>query len=255
MKSISFMFFALLLVSNVLTGLSEKGHSGKSSEYFLTLTHNSPVAPQETLSVASQKGSICPNASVILPCHCSSDSDGLLYLDCSDIINNQELEAVFFNPFPDEEFYQFKIYQNYYFTELSANIFRNVTFEDIEIIYSNISFVSEHALRKSENRLSIIYIGYGDLTQDTFPFDKLNRFPKLTMFSLANQPRLTAIPPVTSVSLTNINFFGSSVSTISPGQCIKESKIVTSRYYNNAVKLFTAVFLMYFLSSNFKYFR
>ena len=160
----------------------------------------------------------CPNASAIAPCVCSTDLEGRLYLDCSRITSNQELEGVFLNFFPVKEFHEFKIVSNDFITELGDDVFQDVSFEHIYIQYTNINSVSQSALTSSETRLDWVLISYGNLTQDTFPLDSLWKYTNMTTLFLEHQAGITSVPLMTSDTLPEISFYGCSISTITPGE-------------------------------------
>ena len=83
----------------------------------------------------------CPGAADIAPCVCTVDGSNL-YMDCSAISSNEELNAVFLNDFPVPAFYEFRIDDNPFLTQLQFYCFGNVTFQRIILQYTNINYVS-----------------------------------------------------------------------------------------------------------------
>ena len=158
----------------------------------------------------------CPEAADIAPCICYIDGSNRLNMDCSNITSNEELNSVFLGDIPSTEFYRFKIYDNTFITQLQGSCFGNVTFERIEIVNTNINYVSPHALNKSASTLSCIHIHGGTLTHSAFPFNDLDKYTNIDELDLDYQD-LAVIPLMSSNTLTILAFDFSSVSSFSQG--------------------------------------
>ena len=174
-----------------------------------------------------QKVYPCPEADDIMPCVCTVDSSNRLSLDCSNITSNTELNNIFTKDFPVSEFYEFKIDSNEYITELGPNVYQNVTFERINIWETNIHSISENALATSAARLNYIYINRGLLNETSFPFHRLADYVVLDNLYLDVQREMTAVPIMSSDSVTGISFYASSIATITPGKVLERKSFQT----------------------------
>ena len=166
---------------------------------------------------ASPKNYPCPEATDIDPCICTVDTEGFLYMDCSSVLSNEELNNVFTNEFPVNKFEEFRLTNNDYFTQLQVNCFGNVTFSRIWISNTNIDFVSSFALASSAERLNYIHIFGGFLTDQQFPFIYLDTYTNLTHLEVSGQVNLTLIPLLTSNTLTDLEMEFCAIANISQG--------------------------------------
>ena len=121
-------------------------------------------------------------------------------------------------PVPD--FFAFHLQNNDHFTELTADVFQNATFEEVYIVNTNIYNVSEYALRKSEHRLRHFIIEMGEITDGAYPFNNLDYYSNLTEVFLQFQNGITFIPLLTSETLARVGFAFCSIDKITPGKSI-----------------------------------
>ena len=154
----------------------------------------------------------CPEPTDIAPCVCSlTDND--LVLDCSDVESSEQLAEVFKHDFPVKQFNVFQIIFNNNIQYL-IDVFNGVSFEYIYLSQvTNLREVSKYALFDSRNTLKEIHVHYALLDENTFPFDTLDEFPKLT-FVVMDGTNINIWPAFSSSSITGVQFLYGNISEI-----------------------------------------
>lgn len=141
----------------------------------------------------------CPVEDDIQPCVCTTTPDGSsLDMDCSEVIDETQLEEVFMANFPNSSFRMLTIYQNKNLKVLRDGAFGNISFEEIRISDGVLTEVQEEALSGSASRALTLVFNMNNIT--TFPFTTLINFPRLLSLDLrANN--LQGFPLIISGSL------------------------------------------------------
>lgn len=141
----------------------------------------------------------CPVANDIYPCVCTATPDGFsLDMDCSDVIDEAQLEEVFKANFPTSSFRRLTIYQNKNLRVLRDGAFGNTSFEEIWITDGVLTEVQEAALSGSALRALTLVFNMNNLS--IFPFTTLISFSRLLSLDLRSN-NLQVFPRIISGSL------------------------------------------------------
>ncbi|XP_047495011.1 oplophorus-luciferin 2-monooxygenase non-catalytic subunit-like [Penaeus chinensis] len=132
---------------------------------------------QKTVSAVSrreERALPCPSDVDVAPCVCSFDGASL-DLDCSSVKDLDDLARVFQAEFPFPSFTSLAIADNPQLVgELPGGIFGPVTFQNITLVRTNLSAVSDTAFTSSASRLQVLDLGSNALT--SFPFATLGNY-------------------------------------------------------------------------------
>lgn len=140
----------------------------------------------------------CPSDVDVAPCVCSFDGASL-DLDCSSVKDLDDLARVFQADFPFPSFTSLAIADNPHLVgELPGGIFGPVTFQNITLLRTNLSAVSDKAFASSASRLQLLDLGSNALT--SFPFETLGDYFLLQHLDLKRN-RLGRILELESSSL------------------------------------------------------
>lgn len=116
----------------------------------------------------------CPSEADVAPCVCSFDGASL-DLDCSSVKDLDDLARVFQAEFPFPSFTSLAIADNPRLVgELPGGIFGPVTFQNITLVRTNLSAISDTALASSASRLQLLDLGSNALA--SFPFATLGSY-------------------------------------------------------------------------------
>ncbi|CAL4094016.1 unnamed protein product, partial [Meganyctiphanes norvegica] len=92
----------------------------------------------------------CPDAEDIAPCVCIQDSvSNAVALDCSSVENEEQLKQIFKADFPFKNFHKFYLLFNNNIKVLEAGVFNGISFEQIDIKYTDLEVVELQALDSS----------------------------------------------------------------------------------------------------------
>lgn len=168
-----------------------------------TLTQSSQgLTPEE--SVAAPKSDFpCPEAADIAPCVCSEVGQEL-NLDCSNVIDDTQLQTVFKANFPFYNFTQLTIAANsgdprINIVNLIENTFQNISFSSIRISHTALTSIYPTVFDKSAPRLESLVVTDNFLT--IFPFDVVDYAPFLTYLTVYRN-NIIHMPEISSTSLT-----------------------------------------------------
>ncbi|CAL4093900.1 unnamed protein product, partial [Meganyctiphanes norvegica] len=146
----------------------------------------------------------CPNADDIFPCICSHhEGDGILDLDCSSVVDEDELKRVFSESFPTTTFNKFTINQNQYLKNLPWNAFRSVTFLEICVNNGNAEIVHPGFMDSSVDTVNTIDLSYNTITSISFPH-LMQNYTKLYHLDVSFN-NITWVPALESDVLTYLN--------------------------------------------------
>ncbi|CAL4109546.1 unnamed protein product [Meganyctiphanes norvegica] len=134
----------------------------------------------------------CPNAEDIAPCVCTYVSeDNVMDLDCSAVESEDQLKQIFKSYFPFKNFNSFYIQNNTNIKLLEAGVFNGISFERIDITYTNLEVIELQALDSCYETAWYIYVYNNRIT--SFPFHELSNFTKLSYIGIICNP-LSMIP-------------------------------------------------------------
>ncbi|KAK7078111.1 hypothetical protein SK128_024624, partial [Halocaridina rubra] len=140
---------------------------------------------------------ICPDPGMIYPCVCDISGMGKMNMFCEGITSTTELESLFMQDFPDNNFHILSI-DNSYLDILTSGILNSKSFEEITIWQSGLQRVDFGALNSSYNTLSIIRMDVNTLV--SFPFEELSFYTNLIRIDLTGNT-LTELSTIASDSL------------------------------------------------------
>lgn len=144
----------------------------------------------------------CPNGADIHPCECIVSSDGLsLDMDCSKVLDEEQLEAVFQADFPTSTFRRFTIHQNKQLQILRDGTFNFVTFEEIWITDGILEKVEDAALSSSAPTVRSLIFNLNNIS--VFPFSTLSDFKELLSLDLRVN-NLQGFPKLASSTLQTL---------------------------------------------------
>ncbi|MPC65957.1 Oplophorus-luciferin 2-monooxygenase non-catalytic subunit [Portunus trituberculatus] len=148
----------------------------------------------------------CPQQNDIKPCVCYRNRD-LLSLDCSAVTSDLQLQSAFKAYFPFENFTLLTIIakpneKRVPINFLSEDIFQNVTFANIRISHTELSFIHPTVFDKSASHLKTLIVTDSFIT--LFPFDMVDKAPLLTDLRVFRN-EILHLPEMTSDSLTYLH--------------------------------------------------
>lgn len=148
----------------------------------------------------------CPNVTAIAPCTCS-DVNNILHLDCSAVTSDTQLQSVFKAYFPFEIYGSLSIIAKPSASRipinfLSEDIFQNVTFANITISHTALTFIHPNVFDKSASRLENLFIT--DSFISVFPFDVVDKAPILKDIRVFRN-EIIHLPEMTSANLTYLH--------------------------------------------------
>ncbi|XP_050688320.1 oplophorus-luciferin 2-monooxygenase non-catalytic subunit-like [Eriocheir sinensis] len=154
----------------------------------------------------------CPEPSDILPCTCNNGSLGLV-MDCSGVKDEPELAQVFAIDLPSTNFYELLISHDpvnpdYQLQSLKATTLGEATFERVAISGTQIVTIAGYALDKSKSTLKVLSLDGNRI--NSFPFEALPRYTKLTRLLLANN-NLEILPQIISETLESLDVQGNTM--------------------------------------------
>ncbi|XP_053651768.1 oplophorus-luciferin 2-monooxygenase non-catalytic subunit isoform X3 [Cherax quadricarinatus] len=141
----------------------------------------------------------CPIPDDIQPCVCVFDED--LYqldLDCSAVLDEDDLYKVFQATFPFKVFRKFTIYENSHLNFLPSDVFGEVQFEEISITKGVLNEVQNETFASSY--LTAVTIDLSSNHIEYFPFHEVSSFTLLETLNIGFN-NLTSISPMTSPTL------------------------------------------------------
>ena len=161
----------------------------------------------------------CPDPTDIAPCVCSLTDANELMMDCSAVESIDQLGAVFRQEFPFKEFKEFRI-ENNYNIEFLPDVFNGVSFKFIYFNnVVNLAQITNYAFLDSRNVLENIQIFHSALNVNTFPFDTLYEYPKLTYLRIS-WSYINYLPPFNSTSLQTLAVFSGKISVLLAGKML-----------------------------------
>lgn len=158
--------------------------------------------------LVNENALLCPKAHDLAPCVCEILPKTI---NCSATGNFTLIKEIFNTiQFPDTRFFKFLMHGMGHGLEtetvLLDNTFGPVTFEQISIENTNLQEVKTDAFAGSENYLDVISMKYNHNLQ-TFPFQHLHRFSKLTQLELSygNLQQVPSLPHVSELEYLYLN--------------------------------------------------
>ncbi|CAL4108248.1 unnamed protein product [Meganyctiphanes norvegica] len=146
----------------------------------------------------------CPDAEDIAPCVCTYDTvSNAMDLNCSAVENEEQLKQIFKADFPFKNFRKFHIEHNNNLKVLEAGVFNGISFEEIQISFTDLEVVELQALDSCYETTTELYLYYNKIT--SFPFDELSQFSKLRDFDISNN-LLSVIPADAFHGLTALEY-------------------------------------------------
>ncbi|CAL4125422.1 unnamed protein product [Meganyctiphanes norvegica] len=134
----------------------------------------------------------CPDAEDIAPCVCTYDSEAnAMDLECSAVESEEQLKQIFKADFPFKNFHQFDLHWNNNIKVLEAGVLNGISFEIINICFTDLEVVELHALNSCYETATELLLYANKIT--SFPFDELSQFSKLRHFDISDNS-LTVIP-------------------------------------------------------------
>ncbi|KAK4315841.1 hypothetical protein Pmani_012958 [Petrolisthes manimaculis] len=131
------------------------------------------------------KANQCPSEQDIFPCVCIYDStNDLMDLDCSGVVDEEQLSQVFMANFPSTNFHAFTIYNNTGLTILHAGVFQDVSFQEFHIQFSVLEEIKEDALTPSYTTVTTLALTNNQIF--SFPFSQIESFQVLQELNLAS---------------------------------------------------------------------
>ncbi|CAL4163144.1 unnamed protein product [Meganyctiphanes norvegica] len=146
----------------------------------------------------------CPYAEDIAPCVCTHDSaSNAMDLVCSSVESEEQLKQIFKADFPSKNFHQFQLHDNNNIKVLEAGVFNGVSFEIINIYYTDLEVVELQALDSCYETATELRLYDNKIT--SFPFDELSQFSKLSFFDIHSNS-LSVIPADAFQGLTALEY-------------------------------------------------
>lgn len=153
----------------------------------------------------------CPVAEDILPCVCTVLPDFQMNMDCSDVLDEDELARVFNTDFPVLDFNCLIMYKNIGIKVLRAGDLGQTTYKEIHITLSHLETVEPNALSGSYQTAGELDFYSNNIT--LFPFDELNSFTNLSYFYIQNN-NLASFPTISSPTLSTLYMDGNPLGSI-----------------------------------------
>nr|XP_045608678.1 oplophorus-luciferin 2-monooxygenase non-catalytic subunit-like [Procambarus clarkii]XP_045608679.1 oplophorus-luciferin 2-monooxygenase non-catalytic subunit-like [Procambarus clarkii] len=151
----------------------------------------------------------CPVDSDFYPCVCSTNEYFELFIDCSGVTTDKELEDAFsLVQFPFKHFKQFKIDHKgtpSQLTVIDGNTFADLTFEHVIISGTLLTQVADETFTNSQETLLTLDLSENKISQ--FPFEVIENYLVLTQLILDDNEFLE-LSPMTSASLQILSASG-----------------------------------------------
>ncbi|CAL4118984.1 unnamed protein product [Meganyctiphanes norvegica] len=151
----------------------------------------------------------CPDSEDNAPCVCTYDidsEDNTMDLDCSAVESQEQVKQILKADFPFKNFGQFDLTYNYNnITVLESGVFNGVSFEIINIYYTDLEVVELKALNSWYETATKLNLFNNKIT--SFPFDELSQFSKLRYFSISGNS-LGMVPADAFHGLTALEYLG-----------------------------------------------
>lgn len=136
--------------------------------------------------------SCCPPAEMINPCTCSEDGNSLKAdLDCSNVEDEHQLAHILQAELPCKDFQSLQIWDNYNVKTLSADTFRDVTFENINLWMGGLETIDDDTFSTMVHTLQMLSLDVQRL--ESFPFHSIKEIQNLTVLDLTFN-RISSFP-------------------------------------------------------------
>lgn len=167
----------------------------------------------DTMGAGEGKFDLCPLAWEIAPCSCTWDEDlGQPDLYCPHIQSLQQLQEIFTTAlFPAKRFWRIRV-SGAPLGDLPEDLFQDVQFDEIHIDSCNVTSVHPDAFRASKPNMDTMEMYSNLLTDETFPWETLNEYPKLWRVHLHHNLFRT-FPQLVSDALEDINLWENPITT------------------------------------------
>ncbi|XP_063587897.1 oplophorus-luciferin 2-monooxygenase non-catalytic subunit-like [Penaeus indicus] len=150
--------------------------------------------------------STCPNPEDILPCECTFDDQlGAMDMNCSGVLDEEQLRQVFLAEVPDKQFRALIITNNPHIRVLENGVFSDFTFQRIDIMDGVLEVIEEAALTGSASTVFEMNFHRNNITD--FPFLSLREFSSLENLNL-HYNKIKEIPVFESGSMKEFYIFG-----------------------------------------------
>ena len=175
-----------------------------------------PAKKLDNTNVVHPKAFPCPEAPDIAPCVCV-EVGADLYLDCTDVESDEQLEQIFQADFPVKFFYEFQVHRSDSLVNLNFTT-NGVSFEHFYFAVGPfaIETVTEDLFTDSALVVETIGFEYSRITDGNFPFDSLSNYPSLYFLDLYGG-ELTTVPRIVSFSLTGLVLGRNRITAVEPG--------------------------------------
>ncbi|XP_071532411.1 oplophorus-luciferin 2-monooxygenase non-catalytic subunit-like [Panulirus ornatus] len=180
----------------------------------------------------------CPVDTAIAPCVCTIDEDENMFLDCSEVSDEQTLAKIFTqdSSFPFLKFTYLTISPSLPSRELDAlpaGVFGAVRFENVLINGTFIETIEAETFRNSRETLMTLDLSNNLIS--VFPFETIPSFVYLRALSLANNnlaDMVGELPDIVSDSLRIFTLAGNSGLSLTPST-FSQMKIVEELHLQN----------------------
>ncbi|CAL4185140.1 unnamed protein product [Meganyctiphanes norvegica] len=126
----------------------------------------------------------CPDVEDIAPCVCTHHNESnAMDLECSAVESEEQLKQIFKADFPFKNFHQFDLHWNNNIKVLEAGVLNGISFEIINICFTDLEVVELHALNSCYETATELILYGNKIT--SFPFDELSLFSKLSYFDIS----------------------------------------------------------------------
>lgn len=150
--------------------------------------------------------SSCPDPEDILPCECTFDDQlGVMDMNCSAVLDEEQLRQVFLASVPDKQFRALIITNNPHIRFLENGVFSDFTFQRIDIMDGVLEVIEEAALTGSAS--TVFEMNFHRNNIKDFPFLSLREFSALENLNL-HYNKIKEIPLFESWSLKEFYIFG-----------------------------------------------
>ncbi|KAK7070458.1 hypothetical protein SK128_002722 [Halocaridina rubra] len=183
--------------------------------YFAIIIFTSLLFGHVCYSDEETKFPSCPLYSDIYPCTCYWDTDlNQPDLDCRNIVNLNELIAIFQTAFfPEKRFWRIRL-SGAQLGDLPEDLFNDVQFDEVRMNNCNITSVHPEAFRSSKPNMDTMELYSNLLTDDSFPWSTLGEYLRLWRVHLHHN-LFTRFPVLTSLAIEDINLWETPISTFS----------------------------------------
>ena len=146
----------------------------------------------------------CPNAEDIEPCICTTDDTTYeIFIDCSSVASDDELQRVFSANIPLEHIYSFTILDNANIRVLNSTSFGPAYFSTVSITGTSLIEVQDGTFAKSHEYLEILDLSNNAL--QIFPFELNSEYTVLRTLNLSAN-RIPTAQNLESNSLVTMDF-------------------------------------------------